>query len=119
MAKKKSVDAYVLPQDAAAGAEPVVFPGFPGRFTGGVAVEVTALSAASGLSGDELDGLVDELELPLERVAVAAGSAPVEWPDGHVISEATVEFDGENAPEAEAGADAQDAADDATVEEPA
>jgi len=81
MAKAK-VDALVLTE--AAGSTPVNLVGLPGEWVPGVPVEVGELARVAGITADELLGLVDELDAPLERIKVNAGDAPVVWPDNHV-----------------------------------
>ncbi len=81
MAKAK-VDALVLTE--AAGSTPVNLVGLPGEWVPGVPVEVAELARVAGITAEELLGLVDELDAPLERVKVNAGAAPVVWPDNHV-----------------------------------
>lgn len=70
------------------GTSAVNFPGFPGAWTPGEPIEADEFVRVGAVSTvDELRDLAAELDLPLEEVDVAAGSAPMPVQANHRPSE--------------------------------
>lgn len=97
------VPALLLDPSAAAGVEPVTFPGFPGRFTPGHPVELEALAAASGTPAADLAALAAGLGLPLVAVDVKAGDGSLPAADNHADSAVTFDLSDRDDTAEEAG----------------
>lgn len=80
--------AYVLPEAAVSGSEPVFFGGFPGRWHPGRPIEASEIMERGGFdSEDALRAAIAELGLPLERTTVEAGAAPMPAAANHLPSQ--------------------------------
>lgn len=80
--------ALVLPEGAVSGSDAVTFPGFPGVWTPGQPIELSAFAAAGIASADELLELAAEMGVPLEEVDVDEGSAPLPERENHLTPSA-------------------------------
>jgi len=75
--------AFVLPEGAV-GNGPMTFPGFPGVWTPGEAIEAQAFVALGAFESVEaMSAAVAELGLPLEEKSVKKGSAPLPVAENH------------------------------------
>lgn len=99
--------AFVLPEEAVSSSSPTTFPGFPGVWTPGEAVEAQAFVDAGAFESVEaMSQAVAELALPLEEKSVKKGSAPLPVPENHVpfpAAEEEVAATEEEPPAAEEG----------------
>lgn len=77
--------AFVLPEDAASVAEPVVFPEVPGVWTAGEAKPASML----GLTVQEMRDLIKENDLPLKETKAEAASEDALAFHGGIVSGAT------------------------------
>lgn len=78
--------AYVLPEDAVSGSDPVTFAGFPGIWTPGVPIAVDELAKHGLYDADEIADEVEERGLPLQPVDVSGDEGAMPVPPNHLPS---------------------------------